>query len=106
MGWLLAGLLLADVLVAPGALQDLPPELKYLEYAEYFRPLGTLPCRDAAGNRSGICRVLIEPETRDHYFLMYRDERLWKAWRVNGADRRPQVLWQAPPRCGKEDECA
>ena len=105
MRWLWAGLLLADVLVAPGAPQGLPPELKYLEHAEYFRPLGTLSCRDPTGTRAGICQVLFDPETRDHYFLMYRDQ-LWKVWRVNGADRRFHVLWQAPPRCEKEDECA
>lgn len=106
MRWLAAALLLVDVLVGPGTSQDLPPELKYLEYPEYFRPLGTLPCRDPTGNRAGICEVLLDPETRDHYFLMYRGDRLWKAWRVNGADRRFHVLWQAPPRCEKEDKCA
>ena len=96
------GDLIADVEVLPDAALDLPPELGYLRR---FRQLGTISCRDPAGRRFGMCHVLLDPETRNHYFLMYRDQ-LWKVWRVNGADRRFHVLWQAPPRCEKEDECA
>lgn len=103
MGWLLAGLLLADVLVVPGALQDLPPELSYFEL---FREVGTLPCRDPAGRRFGVCRVLVDPETRMHYFLMYRHDRLWEVWRVDAVDRKSKVLWSVPPRCDEGDLCA
>lgn len=96
-------LLLADVLVIPGMLQDLPPELSYLEL---FHVVGTLPCRDPAGARAGICQVLRDPETRIYYFLMYRDERLRQVWRVDTASRRSQVLWSTPPCCNEGDLCA
>ena len=97
------GDLIADVEVLPDVALDLPPELGYLRR---FRQLGTLPCRDPAGRRSGMCHVLLDPETQNHYFLMYRRERLWGVWRVNGADRKSNVLWQAPPNCEEGDLCA
>ena len=96
-------LLLADVLVAPEGLTGVPPELGYLAR---FRKLGTVLCNDVLGHRAGMCQVFLDEETRNHYFLMHWRDRLWRAWRVNGEDRRWEILWSAPSHCEEGDLCA
>ncbi len=103
MRWLVSLLLLADIAAAPIDLVDLPPEIAYLK--QYVH-IGDVACTDPWGSRRGICKVVVDEATRDHYFIFIRREHLKKVWRVNGLGLRQELIWEAPPRCGKEDECA
>lgn len=97
---LAAAALLVVTLTAPALVHHFPAEIGFLNTLPH---VGNTSCTDPETGTPAVCQVFVDPKTGIRYYALYREERLWRVWRMAG--ETAELIWHTPPQCREGQIC-